>query len=689
MATGPEGTELDFVDFQTIRHFILLDKFDAMEVDPTDGDWSDDQWEDDEPLTVAQVAAGEPVYSEHEGKPCLCRVRTRTQARMAAEITDDEDFVARPSDEPAAKSPPRTRRKKVTRPASRAPPQDTSRASDVVPAKDLTPIDEKASPAVEGATTPKPSAKPAPPVSKRPPGRPRLDQGPTLDAILELQKQQEFLENTPPMDWTEAEIAHLQKQDPDVAKLRQWVKDKRTPPWHEVAKEGYVLKTWWARLAQLSLSENDVLYLYWEHDKFTQGATTFRVVTPASLRPYVLREMHDVKTAAHMGMRKTRERAFRSPFFWPGMSTYVRRWVRNCLVCGSRKKPQYGRRQPMQTYRVGAKLDTVSIDILGPFTPRTTGGHIFILTVTDHFTRWVNAYPLRDATAVKIARCVVDFIAQFGVPKHLHSDQGSNVNGNVMREVCRLLGISKTQTCPWHPQGNAITERENKVIVDMLSHFVNKRQTDWHEHLPVVMMAYRSSVHRMLGESPAAMMYGHELRLPIDAMVGPPPEAGHEPPASSDYVQHLGDALQDAHAVVRERLETHYRYEKKQYDRKIQFQQFAVGQAVWLRNFPKTTTQSKKLMKPYSGPHIVLARVNAVTYKIKLSQKVDRVVHGDRLKLFYGVVSDPHLKKVWEPLAKVPTISDGTGAYEGVGQMFDEHALIVSYFQDRRERSSQ
>ena len=325
----------------------------------------------------------------------------------------------------------------------------------------------------------------------------------------------------------------------------------------------------------------------------------------------------------------------------------------------------------MQPYYVGAKLDTVSIDILGPFKPRTSRGNVCILTITDHFTRWVNAYPLRDATADKLARCVVDFIAQFGVPKHLHSDQGSNVDGEVIREVCKILGISKTRTCPYHPAGNGITERENKVIVDMLRHFVNARQSDWDIHLPVIMMAYRSSVHRVIGESPASMMYGHELRLPIDALVGPPPEEEHEAVATSDYVQNLVEALQTAHETARTRLESHYRYEKKQYDRKVNEEKFTVGQAVWLRNYPKNTTKSKKLMKSYSGPHIVLSRVSAVTYKIKLSRQVDKVVHGDRLKPFHGVVNEPFLKKLWVPLAKGPGISDKTGAYEGVSSVFE------------------
>ena len=686
METGPTGTELDLQDFQVIRYFTETDRFDEIEVHSLDGDWSDDQWEDDEPLTVEQIAAGEPAYAEHNNIPCVCRVRTRTQAKAQDSDTDDEDSVATPTNLPAAAPAPHAHRKKITRTVNSKPPKDASRKLDPAPAKDPQPADENAAGSGSSvdveAVHPTGSAGPEPAKAKKPVGRPRLDKGPTMEEIVELQKQQQFLKENPPMTWSDKEIAYMQKQDPDIAQLRRWVQDKHIPAWHEVAKGGYVLKTWWARMEQLFLSKNDVLYLRWEHDKFSKLCPNYRVVTPASLRPYILRELHDAKTAAHMGMRKTRERAFRSQFFWPGMSTYVRRWVRNCLQCGARKKPQYGRRQPMQTYHVGAKLDTVSIDILGPFKPRTVNGNVYILTITDHFTRWVNAYPLRDATAVKIARCIVDFIAQFGMPKHLHSDQGSNVDGSVVGEVCRMLGISKTHTCPWHPQGNAITERENKVIVDMLSHFVNKRQTDWDEHLPIVMMAYRSSVHRMLGESPASMMFGHELRLPIDAMLGPPPEAGHEPVASTDYVQSLGDALQDAHAVVRDRLESHYRYEKKQYDRKIQFQQFAVGQAVWLRNFPKTTTKSKKLMKPYSGPHIVLARVNAVTYKIKVSQKVDKVVHGDRLKPFYGTVDDKYLKPLWVPLARENTIADDTGAYEGVAAVFepDSRQQIVCYY---------
>ena len=658
MQPGPIGSEMDLRDFQAIRHFTVHDGFDETEVDFYDSDWSDDQWDDDEPLSSVRLAAGEPTHDE---RPCICRVRTRAQVKV-----DDSDNES--DDLPLAELRTRTRKRKVASQSRKtvATPSEGSELN----GSDSQPSVAKGKPNGEpNAQEPTVSPTATPTVPKRPVGRPPLVKRPTMEEIVELQKQQRFLRETPPFNWTNEEIVHLQKQDSDIAKLREWVTNKYRPTWHEVAKESYTLKTWWGRFDQLFVSENGVLYLIWEPDSFSFHCPRYRVVTPLALRPYILRELHDAKTAAHLGIRKTRARAFASRYFWPGMSAYIGQWVRNCLQCGARKRPQYNRKQPMQTYYVGAKLDTVSIDILGPFKPRTSFGNVYILTITDHFTRWVNAYPLRDATAEKIARCVVDFIAQFGVPKHLHSDQGSNVDGVVISEVCKILGISKTRTCPWHPQGNAITERENKVIVDMLSHFCNARQSDWDLHLPVVMLAYRSSVHRMLGESPAAMMFGHELRLPIDAFVGPPPEEEHEAVASSPYVRGLAEALQVAHEAARSRLESHYRYEKKQYDRKVHEQQFVVGQAVWLRNYPKTTTKSRKLMKPYSGPHIVLSRVNAVTYKLKLSRCIEKVVHGDRLKPFYGVVTDPCLKKLWKPLAKGPGISEDAGANVGVAQV--------------------
>ena len=123
-----------------------------------------------------------------------------------------------------------------------------------------------------------------------------------------------------------------------------------------------------------------------------------------------------------------------------------------------------------------------------------------------------------------------------GCAREILSDQGRNVHSKIMKEVCRVLGSHQSQTCGYHPEGNSITERENKVIVDMLSHYVSKRQDDWDEFLPVVMMAYRSSVHRTLGETPEAMVFGHEINLPLGLRRKPSTKCRSRPSMLSNWL---------------------------------------------------------------------------------------------------------------------------------------------------------
>ena len=150
------------------------------------------------------------------------------------------------------------------------------------------------------------------------------------------------------------------------------------------------------------------------------------------------------------------------------------------------------------------------------------------------------------------------------------------------------------------------------------------------------------------------MMLGREIRLPVDTFVGPPPEEEHRIVVSSEYVQSLMESMQSAHATVRDRLGSHYRYQKLMYDRDVHIEIFYVGQAVWLRNFPQTKEKSKKLMPIFSGPCIVVKKGCAVTYVIVCKDGTRKCVHGDRLKRYYGKVHEPRLMRLWVPWDKRP-----------------------------------
>ena len=70
----------------------------------------------------------------------------------------------------------------------------------------------------------------------------------------------------------------------------------------------------------------------------------------------------------------------------------------------------------------------------------------------DYFTRWVEAYPIHNQEATTVARKVVsEIFFQVSPPERLHSDQGRNFESAVILEVCKLLGIAKSRSTPYHP----------------------------------------------------------------------------------------------------------------------------------------------------------------------------------------------------------------------------------------------
>jgi hypothetical protein len=265
-----------------------------------------------------------------------------------------------------------------------------------------------------------------------------------VEDIAEIERMEQFYIEQLPETWSPEAIAFLQSRNPDLKKVKGWLASHYLPDWEGVAHEGAALKAWWARLDQLVLSVNGVLYLRWEFPD-PKKTPVYRIVAVASMFPSILRELHDAKTAGHLGQKKTIARVKASRFFWPGMSEFARRWVIKCVVCAARKSPKHNKRTPMRTYWVGASMDRISLDLTGPFHPQTRRGNTMILTVTDHFTRWVEAFPLRRALAPDIARRVVEFVSRFGIPLEIHSDQGSNVDGKVMQEVSRHM---KGGQCP-------------------------------------------------------------------------------------------------------------------------------------------------------------------------------------------------------------------------------------------------
>ena len=163
-------------------------------------------------------------------------------------------------------------------------------------------------------------------------------------------------------------------------------------------------------------------------------------------------------------------------------------------------------------------MERLTLDVLGPL-PCTHLGNKYILMVADYFSKWVEAFLMPNQEACTVAELLVkEVVCRFGVPLLIHSDQGCNLNQHaVFTEMCQLLGIQKTRTTARHPQSYGMVDRFNRTIEDQLAKFVDyHHQRDWDEHIPYLMLAYRSAIHESTGCTPAKVMFGRDLRLPVD-----------------------------------------------------------------------------------------------------------------------------------------------------------------------------
>ncbi|KRX21064.1 Gag-Pol polyprotein [Trichinella nelsoni] len=181
------------------------------------------------------------------------------------------------------------------------------------------------------------------------------------------------------------------------------------------------------------------------------------------------------------------------------------------------------------------------MDLVGPL-EETRCVNRYILVVCDYFSKWPEAFPLPDAEAITVATALVKgILCRYGAPETSHSDQGRNFEAEVIREVCRLFGVARTTA--YHPQPDGLVERINRTLIDMLAKVSIDQPEDWDVHLDRVLLAYRSSVHHTTDDTPCRILFGRELRLPVDVMIYELPHGALEK-TTGEYVQRLCHELE-------------------------------------------------------------------------------------------------------------------------------------------------
>lgn len=90
---------------------------------------------------------------------------------------------------------------------------------------------------------------------------------------------------------------------------------------------------------------------------------------------------------------------------------------------------------------------------------------------------------------------------QFGLPKGIQSDQGSNFTANIFKQVMSTLGIKQHLSSAYHPESQGALERWHQTLKSMLTKYCLETEKEWDEGLPLVLYAIRSTQQESLGFS--------------------------------------------------------------------------------------------------------------------------------------------------------------------------------------------
>ena len=289
-----------------------------------------------------------------------------------------------------------------------------------------------------------------------------------------------------------------------------------------------------------------------------------QLVLPQNLFQDALSGCHD--EVGHLGRDKSLD-LLKERFFWPSMNQDLKNHINSCRRCIARKG--IAPKAELCPITATKPLELVHLDYL-QLEP-SKGNIENVLVITDHYTRYAQAYPSKTQTAQATAKLLWDnFIVHYGFPEKFFSDQGRNFVSELIQDLCRIAKVKKINTTPYHPMSNGQCERFNKTLCNMLGTLSEEEKLDWKSHISSMTHAYNCTKNASTGFSPYFLMYGRQPRLPIDVKFGLFRNLSSSTFSKSKYIDRLKKRLDFAYQKANAAQQKDSARHKLRYDKKAQ-----------------------------------------------------------------------------------------------------------------------
>ena len=148
------------------------------------------------------------------------------------------------------------------------------------------------------------------------------------------------------------------------------------------------------------------------------GKKFLTLVIPKSWKYTILVEAHD--KLGHQGNSHT-YCLIKCQYYWKGMNKDIRKYIANCILCrwDKAKVQQY----PLQMTEIPDRpFDKIAIDLVTDC-ETSTSGNKHILTIINHLTGWLEAFPIPDKSADTIVTTLINqYLPVHMCPRYILSD---------------------------------------------------------------------------------------------------------------------------------------------------------------------------------------------------------------------------------------------------------------------------
>ena len=464
---------------------------------------------------------------------------------------------------------------------------------------------------------------------------------------------------------TTAALLEAQANDPDCATLRSYFATGSIGP--IVDRALHKRATWAAREARhLRIGENGLVQRV---DPSQPPRTPSRPAPSSSPKPFIPVELRPAYLYAfheqlgHIGS-VAMLKVVRRHVYWPGMATDVQNHVRSCHECSAARAVHRAHSHPVRPTVGSYPFDSVVCDACD-MVESHDGSYTKILVFVDSLSRWIEVIPFKgDPTAEQVLDVFTSHVAcRYGWPRELRSDGGSNLANQLASAIHSRTGVQLLKGAAYHPQSQGVAERVQGTLVRMCV-AADEGGSYWPDHLPFLLFSYRATPHRVTDQSPASVLYGRELRLPL-ALESPEslPPVADLPEAIRTYAQRqhllLTAAWQCAGDATRVEQERAYQdaYAKLTLRDDPDSPAFAEGDLV---RYLMPPSNANKLTSAWSTPCRILEPLGSGNYRLRdlPNNMLDDVFHVSRLRAHPATADS-------EPLAADEYIVDRITGHRG------------------------